>query len=301
MDKLQALLYSQQFTVKFHTSKATAFQQFFEALMLRAYRGDFSPVKPHGNIGDLKCDGFRHSDGVVFQCYAPKDFKLAELQKKIKEDYDGAAKHWAGRMKKWCFVHNEADGLPAPVVQQIDDMRKGTDGIDIEVWSYVELKELLTRMTLQDHEDVFGLTPSLAQFDRLSFSQLEPVIKTLATAEPAIGQNLIPPSAEKLSANALSEEVAALLRLGRRKEQLVKKFFDDWPQPELGESIAEAFRERYRALHTVGMKADDIFSHLQNFSGGMTGNPQHQGAVLAVLSYFFERCDIFEDVSKQSA
>lgn len=28
----------------------------------------------------------------------------------------------------------------------------------------------------------------------------------------------------------------------------------------------------------------------------MTGEPVRQGAVLAVLSYFFERCDIFEDV-----
>jgi hypothetical protein len=28
----------------------------------------------------------------------------------------------------------------------------------------------------------------------------------------------------------------------------------------------------------------------------MTGTALHQGAVLAVMSYFFERCDIFEDV-----
>jgi hypothetical protein len=27
----------------------------------------------------------------------------------------------------------------------------------------------------------------------------------------------------------------------------------------------------------------------------MDGEPSHQGAVLAILSYFFELCDIFED------
>jgi hypothetical protein len=32
----------------------------------------------------------------------------------------------------------------------------------------------------------------------------------------------------------------------------------------------------------------------------MEGEPSHQGAVLAVLSYFFERCDIFEDVLKDA-
>jgi hypothetical protein len=60
--------------------------------------------------------------------------------------------------------------------------------------------------------------------------------------------------------------------------------------------VAEAFRQRYRSLKAVGLRPDQIFGQLQAFAGGMDGDPSHQGAVLAVLSYFFERCDIFEDV-----
>ena len=37
-----------------------------------------------------------------------------------------------------------------------------------------------------------------------------------------------------------------------------------------------------------------MFGHLQQYAG-MGGEPPRQAAVLAVLSYFFERCDIFED------
>ena len=40
---------------------------------------------------------------------------------------------------------------------------------------------------------------------------------------------------------------------------------------------------------------------LQHFAGGMSGTPQHQAAVLAVMSYFFERCDIFEDYVEAEA
>ena len=34
--------------------------------------------------------------------------------------------------------------------------------------------------------------------------------------------------------------------------------------------------------------------HLQHYAG-TGGEPKQQNAALAVLSYFFERCDIFED------
>ena len=44
-----------------------------------------------------------------------------------------------------------------------------------------------------------------------------------------------------------------------------------------------------------GLSPDQIFTELQTFAGGMDGTPKHQAAVLAVMSYFFERCDIFED------
>jgi hypothetical protein len=43
--------------------------------------------------------------------------------------------------------------------------------------------------------------------------------------------------------------------------------------------------------------ADEIFGSLQDHTRGSEplSDPGHQAAVLAILSYFFERCDIFED------
>jgi hypothetical protein len=57
---------------------------------------------------------------------------------------------------------------------------------------------------------------------------------------------LTPPSSEKLEKNALSDESALLLRIGRRKSSLVEAFFRKGSRPDLGERIAEAFRARYR-------------------------------------------------------
>ncbi len=51
---------------------------------------------------------------------------------------------------------------------------------------------------------------------------------------------------------------------------------------------------RYAELKALDLPADKIFKHLQDYAG-MNGEPKRQGAALAVLAYFFDSCDIFED------
>ncbi len=84
-----------------HERSPTDFQRLFEEIIKRA-RPEFIQIRPYGNIGDRKCDGLFHADGTVFQVYSPDDLKQAELQKKIKEDCDGAVKHWKKRSKSGC-------------------------------------------------------------------------------------------------------------------------------------------------------------------------------------------------------
>ena len=42
------------------------------------------------------------------------------------------------------------------------------------------------------------------------------------------------------------------------------------------------------------LEPDQIFSRLQEFTG-FEGDPKRQAAAMAVMAYFFDRCDIFED------
>ena len=152
------------------------------------------------------------------------------------------------------------------------------------------------RLALHQLEDLFGAVPSQRTLERLDFASLRPVLIAIQRRDPGAEPPLVAPSVTKLQHNALSPDAAALLRQGRRREKLVQDFFSSWPDPSFGEDVAEAFRARYRALKVAYLSPDQIFGELQSFAGGMEGEPSHQGAVLAVLSYFFERCDIFEDV-----
>ena len=99
--------------------------------------------------------------------------------------------------------------------------------------------------------------------------------------------------------NDLSADVADFLRIGQRKEPLVDDFMHKMVWPDTPEKIAEAIREKYQGLKRLGLAPDAIYAHLEQFVG-VQGEPRRKTAALAVLSYFFERCDIFEDVDDEA-
>lgn len=300
MDDIQRAFYGLKFENAFLRHKGKAFETFFARVMAHGFPGDFEAVRPYGSRGDLKCDGFRASTGTVSQCYAPDTTKLQDLLDKIDEDFHGARGHWGAKMRRWDLVHNDERGLPADAVRRLDDLRAAHPEVEIGVVSEAELRAIVMRLDLHQLEDLFGMSPTQRTMERLDFAALRPVVLAIQAQEPDADPPLSPPSPKKLQHNELSNDAAELLRQGRRREKLVQDFFDAWPDPGFGERIAEGFRKQYVALKSTRLDPEAIFSQLQNFAGGMDGEPSHQGAVLAVLSYFFERCDIFEDAPEDA-
>jgi hypothetical protein len=81
------------------------------------------------------------------------------------------------------------------------------------------------------------------------------------------------------------------------KAPLVKQFFDEWHAPTYGERMAKAFAARYAELKSSmpPQHPNEIFHELQQWTGGEKPKSSAQlAAVLAVLAYFFDACDIFE-------
>ena len=202
-------------------------------------------------------------------------------------------------MRRWEFVHNDVRGLPAEAIRKLDDLRTTHPTIEIAVFGEAEMRKVVMTLELHQLEDLFGVVPSQRTLEKLDFATLRPVILAIQRKQPDVEPPIAAPSRHKLEVNALSEDAAALLRQGRRREKLVQDFFDAWPDPGFGEEIAQGFRERYQTLKLMELRPDEIFAELQAFAGGMSGEPSRQGAVLAVLSYFFERCDIFEDALQE--
>lgn len=292
---LQQAYYEQKFENAFLRTKGAEFQTFFEKLMGLAYKADFMACRPWGNRGDRKNDGFLKSERRLFQVYAPYEMTEAKAIEKIREDFEGAKAHWGKHFDKWVFAHNAADGLPPHVHEVLLDFEAQNSGITVEPWGLNEFRIIFRKLTLDDMQSWFCPVPTDETKARLGFKDLQVVLETITGRTVTPGQAIKDVPRGKIEANALSESVTTLLKNGMAKAPLVKDFFDQWHDITLGECIAKSFRTKYESLRQ-NFTPNQIFAEIQAWAGGEErGAPEHELAVLTVIAYFFERCDIFEE------
>ncbi len=297
MDRIAQAFYAKDFEIAFLRSKGEAFQSLFNRLMERAYRADFIACRPWGSAGDGKNDGFLKSQRRLFQCYAPNEMTDAKAIKKITEDFTEALPHWGGLFDKWSFVHNAADGLPRHVHKLILDLEMAKPGITIEPWGLEELRVVFRTLSLADLESWFGYVPSGVSEAHIGFEDLRLILEEIQAraVPPDQSPSIVQPG--KLKANHLSASVATLLRTGSSRAYVVKEFFESWDDETYGEKLQKAFRDCYLNLkqRTPSLHPNEIFEELLTWAGGATrGKASRELAVLAVLAYFFDSCDIFE-------
>lgn len=288
--------YEQKFENAFLRAKGDEFQTFFETLMSKAYKADFMPCRPWGNQGDRKNDGFLKSERRLFQVYAPNEMNSAKANAKITDDFNGAREYWRTHFDFWTFVHNATSGLPPHVLKLLLDFEANNSDVKLEPWCLEELRLIFRKLTADDKAYWFG--PALTDETKinLGFGDLKVVLERIAAlpAPPMTDVKDVPTG--KIEANALSEAVARLLKEGMVKSRLVTEFLAQWHDETLGERLAEAFKTEYRRLRNDRLAPNQIFADLQSWAGGIQrGKPEHELAVLTVIAYFFERCDIFEE------
>jgi ABC-3C protein len=286
--------YELKFALEFRSRLGTEFQDFFSSIMERGYPTDFQKVKPYGNNGDRKCDGYQRSLKRVYQVYAPEKMQVASTNRKIEEDFTGAVEHWAMNMASWIFVHNQWRGVPADVLQKLLVIN-GTSGVTVFSWCEPELHDEFFRLSLETQALVLGPAPTPQSLVRIQLKDVIQVASVIAQQDAPPPEEIRRVPAGKLKANSLSEHVQSLLTMGSRKSKLVKRFFDEWHDPELGDRIARAFRSKYEELRAGNVVSDEAFFELWKFSGGGSQKSiDQEAAVLAVLAFLFEECEIFE-------
>ncbi len=286
--------YESRFENLFRAAKGNEFQSLFERLMGLVYKADFMACRPWGNQGDRKNDGFLKSQRRLFQVYAPNEMTATEATAKITEDFEGAKIHWGKHFDKWVFAHNATAGLPPHVQELLLKFEKSNQGIGLEPWGLEEFRLMFRRLSSEDLIPWLGAAPTNETKANLGFHDLQVVLETL-------GQRVAPANAEvrdvptgKIEANALSESVATLIKSGMIKAPLVEAFFSQWHDETLGERVAESFRAEYQRLRGR-FSPNQIFTALQTWVGGSElGSPEHQVAVVTIIAYYFEHCDIYE-------
>jgi hypothetical protein len=300
MDRFQRSWYRLLAKNDYLELKRQEFQGWVSKIFQLGFNADYVPIRLTQGDGGL--DGIVLSEGSVVAVYAPRDTSKSVLESKIASDFEKAGQTLSERnatMLKFIFVHND-EGLVKEIGASLLALRQTRPTVTIEIWTFERLWMLIEqRLTDNQIQDLLGDAPTLQVMDRLEMPAIREVIEYLASAkaEPSpLGQITIP-DPDKLEYNKLNEYNQHLLHGGRTKQRKVSMYLQGMTDPTTGEGIAEGFRRKYAACRESGMKPDETFETLWNFSGGNHfSRPDQQAGVTAVMSHFFDSCDIFENV-----
>ena len=133
----------------------------------------------------------------------------------------------------------------------------------------------------------------------VSFAELDVVTRNLVKDQTprAASVSLIPIQA-KMRRNSLTEITGELLNIGLLTVRRVENYLDNMEGLDAGFAarLTAGFAAKYMDLRQEGLSGDELFSELQVFSTHGSLDFLRQTAGLAVLTYLFERCEVFERV-----
>ena len=137
MDTIDKNYLRLQFWNKVYQKNATEFQGFFEDIMQKAF-SDFKKIRPYGNEGDGGNDGYRPSEGIYYQVYAPKipNEKEAEAARKLKKDFEHLKTDWdqISKINLFYFVFNDKGaGVSIKLEKALAELKVNNENIEFKI------------------------------------------------------------------------------------------------------------------------------------------------------------------------
>jgi len=138
------------FRLMVHESNGSEFESLFSDIM-DYYEEGFQQVKPYGNIGDRKNDGWIENSGTYFQVYSPEDVNksMSKAVKKLKDDFKGLYNSWdyLRSINRFYFVLNDKfNGPPVTLVREIQDIKNKYELDDARIFTARDLEKRLFQL-----------------------------------------------------------------------------------------------------------------------------------------------------------
>lgn len=312
MDVSTRVVMRQIFKVKALRADGQAFEDLFSSIM-QHHNKDFVQIKPYGNVGDHKNDGFDRTTGTYYQCYAPEELEenQAKALKKLVTDFGGLKAKWDHEtpVENFNYVMNDKfKGVPPTVEHALAEIKKNHSLKDCRPFLPKDLEEILFGLSDDKIYDVIGAVPSVPVDEVIQLSALGEVVDFLIKnmdVVPFKGKLVSPDFEDKIQFNGLGEVSAGILRDGSYQVHVLEKFFGN-SAASLREDLKQIFNNLYKvATATIEgtnepHKPDLIFFHIAE-SAFPNQKRVHRDSIYVLMSYYFEACDIFEEPVKVGA
>lgn len=282
---------------KLHDLNGNAFQSFFHDLMSASVPG-FVDVRTHGNIGDLASDGLSLHDGKLYASYAPETPDVAATVAKFNADLRHAIEKRDGQFSTFVFVHNDVRGTHPEISVALAGASKEHPELTFEIMGMRHIRDLMGGLDREQAETVLGVQLPLQHETTMGLHEMEDLLAHLT--DQRIEADAVMPltmvSAQKLAFSQLTSETQAELRDAMKYSKAIDDYYHARIDVMERDEVAARFHAEYSDAVATGCDAEDILLRLQIFLAGTRVRRRDEyRPQTAVLAYFFQTCDIFED------
>ena len=286
----------QLFQNKIFKADGQIFEELFSAIMNYA-EADFQQIKPWGNIGDRKNDGYIKTKGIFYQVYAPEDIRKSDTNvvSKLQKDFDGLKKQWSPVNEFYFVVNDKYKGVNADSEKIIQEMKISHNLNDAGFLTAKHLENILFELEDDQIYSITGFIPDPANIKQLDFSILNEVIgyiMQLPLNKDDKSKIVVPDWNEKIKLNVLSESVSQLLSNGCFQLHSLDEYLKD-SSDFLADSLRDKMNEVY-LQEKENKSGDELFWAIVN-SASPKAEQMYQTSVIVIMSKYFETCDIFEE------
>jgi hypothetical protein len=306
------------FRLKIHVASGQEFENLFSNIMMKKHP-NFRPVRVQGAIGDRKNDGYIREEGRYFQVFSPEEINSttrAKAEKKAIDDFEGLYKLWNcdGReVKEYVFVLNDKfNGAYTEINDAIDQISIRYPSLEkASLFLASHLEDVLFSLDNDLISFFVGPIPNAENIDLIDYSDLNKIIEHIMKRKKPLNPSqtlVVPDFSEKISFNQLSISVQSLLVSASFQTGILDKYFEansehirqdlrdfvNAKYEECTQNVGEAITLEDGCKDIVFFQLLDDLSPLnKEFTDQQRSSLQN--AVLVLMSYFFETCDIFEE------
>ena len=294
MDSNKKVVVRERFKIRVYESEGQSFEDLFTCIMQYA-EPDFQQIKPWGNIGDRKNDGYILSKGIYFQVYAPEDISksINKAVKKLESDFSGLLEEWKGVKEYHFVINNKYKGVPPQLAQAIQKIAEDYS-IKADIWTVNKLEDLVLSLDDDKISIIVGRLPNPADISTPSYDILGEVIEHLMKLDISTQGSVIgyPNWGDKIKFNGLSKTVERWLDAGFLHVVALDKYLDsesNFHAEEVKNKIRKIYIDKARDF-----SGDELFIEIRN-----TVSPRAEIycriAAIIIMAKYFEICEIFEE------
>lgn len=277
---------------------AGAFEEFFHELMCLRYPS-FLDVRTAGSLGDQGSDGLLLHDGKIYACYGPEVVDVEKIKNKFDDDLRKALGKRRGQFTTFVFVHNDQRGMHPIVAKCLAEAQQCHENLGLEQFGYKHFRNEACRLERADVEDLLKTQLPVKEMTYgVALEELQPLLEYLREqrTRTAYSEEVGPVSGKKLDYNKFSEDAKDELRRMMVRSADIEAYYAARVDVTERDEVAAGFHEEFVRLRDEFDDPDDILWQLEQYVLGNASAPlKRRRAATAVLAYFFQTCDIFDN------